>query len=240
MESVLYLLFRPLARLAISKGWRFGDVSDCLRQAYVDAARESAGESGSVSRLSVMTGLQRRDVDRLLQSTRTETARPDPLARLVAQWLARFDGAPLARREGAASFDQLALSIRKDVHPRTMLDALVAAGTVAVHDDEVHLIKHAYVPLEGSEEQTRYLGQNVGDHLSVAVANVVGDQPGYDLAVHYDGLSDEAVEALQALWRARMGPVLQDLNDKAAVLQDESAGTLRFRAGGYFFKGSGE
>ncbi len=124
--------------------------------------------------------------------------------------------------------------IRKDIHPRTSLDALIEAGTVALEGDTVRLLKQAHVPLEGSDEQLRYLGHNVGDHVAVAVGNVLGDPPSYDVAVHYDGLSDAAIAVLRDQWRAHMHAVMQEMNARARELQNDSPGSGRFRAGGYF------
>ena len=235
MRIALESILRPLARLAIAKGIRFADVSERLRRAYFDAAVDVAGENATSSNLSVMTGLQRRDVTRLLKSNdQIDIAAPNPLSRLVALWLVEFDGAPLPQHGSLESFDALARQIRKDIHPRTLLDRLVASGTVGIEGTEVRLLKKAHVPLEGSDEQIRYLGQNVGDHLAAAVGNVLGDPPSFDLAVHYDGLSDDSVSEPQTLWRERMTPVLEELNAKASEYQNQEPGPVRFRAGGYF------
>ncbi|MEO1364986.1 MAG: DUF6502 family protein [Pseudomonadota bacterium] len=234
IHMALDLIFRPLTRLAIAKGVRFADASERLRRAYLFAALQVAGRDVTDSKLSVMTGLQRRDVARLRAEPEEAAPRPDPLSRLVALWLAEHAGAPLSRSGGAVSFDALARRIRKDIHPRTSLDALVAAGTVGLDGDTVRLLKQAYVPLEGSDDQLRYLGQNVGDHMAVAVGNVLGERMSPELAVHYDGLSDAAIETLREMWRDRMGTVLQEMNARALALQDDSPGAGRFRAGGYF------
>lgn len=235
MPDVFDRLFRPIARFAIAKGLRFADVADRMRRAYLHSATELTGSDVTVSRLSMMTGLQRRDISRLLENpVSSEQKLPDQLPRLVAHWLAHFDGAPLPQHGPAGSFAALAKSIHKDVHPRSMLDALVAAGTAVVDAGEVRLLKKAHVPLEGSDAQIDYLGHNVGDHLATAVGNVLGDEPAYDLAVHYNGLSVEAVKELEALWRARMDPVLQELNAKALEYQEKESGPARFRGGGYF------
>jgi len=235
---VLDQLFRPLARLAIARSVRFADAAERLRRAYLTAAVQRAGKDATDSQLSVLTGLQRRDIARLRQLGEADVSlTPDPLSRLVARWLAENDGEPLPRK-GERSFDALARAMRKDIHPRTSLDALLAAGTVVLDGDTVHLVKRAYVPTEGSAEHLRYLADNVGDHLSVAVGNVLGDPSQFELAVHYDGLSAEAVDALHAMWRARMTATLQEVNARARDLQETSAGVARFRAGGYFKEGA--
>ena len=235
IHMALDLIFRPLTRLAIAKGVRFADASERLRHAYIHAALQGEGGNATDSKLSVLTGLQRRDVARLRAQPGEPEHKPDPLSRLVALWKAEYDGAPLMRSGMEASFDALARRIRKDIHPRTCLDALIEAGTVGVDGDIVRLLKHAHVPLEGSEAQLRYLGQNVGDHLSGAVGNVLGEASSFDLAVHYDGLSETAMNALRDMWRDHMDAVLQDMNARALELQNDSPGKGRFRAGGYFW-----
>lgn len=235
MNSVLDHLFRPIARLAIAKGLRFADVADRLRLAFFQSAQDAAGQRASDSRLSVLTGLQRRDIARLKGHAQKPAPAADPLSRLVALWLSRHDGAMLPRH-GEQSFDALARDIRKDIHPRSLLDRLQEAGTVRFDAHTVQLLHRAYVPLAGSEAQLAYLGQNVGDHLSVAVGNVLGEDEAFDLAVHYDGLSPEAAAELDTLWRARLRPVLEEVSARAETLKATSPGTARIRGGGYFHK----
>jgi len=228
-------LLRPLARLALAKGVRFADMAEHMKRAYVDVAFDLAKPKTPVSRISVMTGLQRRDIARLLATPEDRAQkRPDALSKLVALWLARFKGEALPHHGEADSFDALAREIRRDVHPRSLLDELVAAGTVEAEAGVVRLLKAAHVPLKGSEAQIEYLGKNVGDHLAVAVGNVLGDKPAFERAVHYSGLSAEAVKKLEALWQAEMEQVLQVMNARALALQEQQKGPARFRAGGYF------
>ncbi|NOR61658.1 MAG: hypothetical protein GQ535_04075, partial [Rhodobacteraceae bacterium] len=59
MKSTLIHLLRPLARLALAKGVRFADMAEHMKRAYVDVALDSAKPKAPVSRISVMTGLQR-------------------------------------------------------------------------------------------------------------------------------------------------------------------------------------
>ena len=88
--------------------------------------------------------------------------------------------------------------------------------------------------IQGNHDYRQDEPNEPGDHLATAVGNVLGDSPGYDLAVHYDGLSVEAVRALEEVWRLRMEPVLQELNAKALEYQEKENGPARFRGGGYF------
>ena len=236
-------LLLPLAKLLVSKGIPFPEFSDRMKRNFVHAA-EAAGDSVTVSQISIATGLQRRDVSRLRGSDVELKSAPNPLSKVVAAWQTdpafSQDGVPRPlHRSGSNSFDTLARSVLKDVHPKTLLDALVQAGTVSLHGDLCLLVAEAYVPTAGSDEQDEYLARNVGDHLSAAHANTQIPSAGlFERAVHYDGLTKDQVEKLHTLFQRAQMKTLKDLNAQAAAFQTENGdtGTYRFRAGGYFFK----
>lgn len=237
---ILDSLLAPLARLLVARGVLFPDFAERMRAHYVAAAERRAGKATD-SRLSVLTGLQRREVTRL-RGFVPRDERPNHLARLVALWQTdpawSGDGAPLVlpRNGPAPSFEALAWSVRRDVHPRTMLDALTASGTVAVTDDGVRLLKGSYQPLAGSEDQLAYLARNLGDHLGTATANVLAEgPPQFERAVHYGGLSAEQVAELEAFHAEGQMALFQDLSRRAATMKaDGAGGDRRFRAGAYF------
>ena len=118
MNKLFDALLAPIARLAVAKGVLFPQVAERLKHQFLHAAE---GEKTSTdSNVSLMTGLQRRDIGRLRD---LPDEAPDPvnhLARLVMVWRLDFDGQTLAR-SGEISFASLAAMIRKDVHPRSLL-----------------------------------------------------------------------------------------------------------------------
>lgn len=237
MDRVLDALLAPIARLLVARGVPIAEVIERLKLHFVRAARDQAGGRATDSRMAVMTGLQRRDVARLLAAPEAERRKVNHLSRLVALWQTdpRFAGRDLPRN-GEDSFEALAQTIRRDVHPRSMLEQLVQAGTVQIDAaDRVHLRQSSYQPLAGSEEQMAYLADNAGDFLATVTGNVLAQSaPFFERAVHYNGLSKAAVAALDARFREGQMALLLDLNASAARLAEESPGRHRFRAGGYF------
>lgn len=233
MLSVLNHLLAPIARLCVAKGVLFGDVAELLKHQFLKAAETQIAGKVTDSRVSVMTGLQRRDILRLRELPAPQPITVNHLSRLVARWAVQ-GGQPLPRK----SFDDLAQEIRRDVHPATMLAQLVDAGTVGVADDgQVILQSASYQPLAGSGPQLNYLADNAGDFLAAATANVMAEPaPFFERAVHYNQLSPESVATLEAEYRAAQMQVLQAINARAAALQTQDPGTMRFRAGGYFYK----
>lgn len=244
MIESLDALFAPLARFLVARGVRFPDFAERMKAHYVEAACEMGEGRATDSRLSVMTGLHRRDVTRLKGFEPRET-RPNHLARLVALWqteaVYQAEGRPrLLPRSGAEpSFEALARTVLRDVHPRTMLDTLVATGTVALEDDgqTARLLKSSYQPLAGSEDQIAYLTRNMGDHMAAATENVLGRAPPhFERAVHYTGLTAAQVDAIEADYREGQMALFERLSRRAAEMKRSGAGGERFRAGGYFYR----
>lgn len=238
MPGFLDALLAPIARLLVARGVLFGEAAERLKQAYVDAAAARAGERATDSRISVMTGLQRRDVARLRATAVACAPRPvNHLSRLVSVWQTdpRFAGRDLPRKGGEDGFEEIAKSIRRDVHPRTMLDELLAAGTVVLAEDSVRLVQSSFQPLAGSEGQLDYFTANAGDYLTAATANLLSGAPYFERAAHFNHLDAEAVAALDRQFRAGQMALLVELGQTAARLQEEQPGAHRFRAGGWFY-----
>lgn len=230
-------ILRPLARLAVQKGWLFPVVEKRLRHAYIEAAEALDGKGVTDSKVSISTGLQRRDIARLRnEGAPTNTAR-QPLAEIIALWWddPTYDPEGIPVKGSNSSFTNLARSIRKDVHPRTFLDILIENGAVSETGEIVSLNTRSYKPLAGSEDQLAYLAANVGDHLEAAVSNVVEANEYYDMGVHYEGLSGNAIAQLDQHFRARMQQTLEELDSMARSFPAIENGNHRFRAGGYFF-----
>ncbi|MBI5484990.1 MAG: hypothetical protein HY888_11085 [Deltaproteobacteria bacterium] len=252
--EALNRLLLPLARLCLANGVTFATAEEIFKQAFVseaDALQPGAPNHGAVSRISIATGLNRREVTRLTQSkTVSRTTKPPVASEVFARWttnsaLRDQNGVPCAlKRQGPSpSFEALSQSITRDVHPRSVLDELVRLGLVR-HDEEsdsVTLLRSDFIPSSDSRQMLGFLGDNVGDHLGAAVENVICDgHQHFEQAVFGDELSAESVETLRPLvtahWQAlrnAMVPAITDL-----IEADRSAGRVadqRVRIGLYTF-----
>jgi len=113
---------------------------------------------------------------------------------------------------------------------------------VRADGEEVHLLQDRFAPKDDSARMLGFLGNNVGDHLQAAVANVLaeGTPPHLEQAVFADGLSDESVDEFRALMRTQWqtllsaaAPALQKLLDGDRAAQRR--GGRRVRVGLYTF-----
>jgi Family of unknown function (DUF6502) len=242
VEAVLL----PLARLCVAQGLPFDRIEEVLKQAYVDAAREAKRAAGvvgtrDVSQVSMATGLSRREVARLSAHAdsgvgRRGATRPSAVNQLYLRWstakrLRASDGQPLAlpRNGRAPSFESLAQSITRHVHPRSLLDEMLRLGLATLSEDgqTVRLEPGRYVPEKDEAQLFDYLGANVGDHLAAATANVAGrGQRHFEQAIFADELSEATAQAVRQLaarqWSRVLAEVVPEL--ERLVAEDQAAG----------------
>ena len=239
-------VFAPLAQLCLSKGIRIQAVEERLRLAFVQAARDTqpaASSSRVTSRISAATGLTRREVDRLARAPSIAAEAPrSPITELFTRWLSdpALRGAdnkptPLPRQGPAPSFEALAQSVTRDVHPRTLLDELcrLQLATLDPVTDQVALLRDAFVPSGDWSRMLGFLGDNVGDHFRAAVANVLqGGKQQLEQAIFADELSAESLAETATVmtdqWRrllTEVAPQLEKMIEKDRQLgrpQDHS------------------
>jgi hypothetical protein len=258
--AALRAVLRPLAELAIAQGLAYPALEEMVKQAVVDVADRAHADQlphRRVSRVSTTTGINRREVTRLIQVLREGRAGRPPqrhslATEVFARWLTNPKycdrrGLPraLPRQAGAQrkpSFEALAQSVTRDVHPRSLLDELVRLNLAEVNpkNDSVKLVRDAFVPRGDMVRMLRVLGSNVGDHFAAAVANVLADgTKHFEQAVFADGLTQESIKQahrlVQQQWQTLLQAAVPEL--EAMVERDRKTGaaTRRLRLGLFSF-----
>jgi hypothetical protein len=262
LVRALQYLLRPLVRLLLLNHVTYPVFCNLLKGIYVEmgVGEFSSGEQRlSDSRLSLLTGIHRKDIKRL-RAEPAQEYRPPPSvslgARLVAQWTGAGpfldeNGRPLvlARLEGssgAPSFADLVSSVSTDIRPRSVLDEWLRLGIVEIEDDQrVRLRVEAFVPEKGFDEKSHYFGRNLHDHIAAAAHNLEArGLPMLERSVYYDRLSPESVQELADLSERLGMEALQKVNRRAMRLQKKDASgraaRLRMNFGIYFFHGTGK
>lgn len=234
----LQYVMRPLVRLMLRKGVTFNSFVNLLKEIFVEVAEREFrldGKPPSDSRISLLTGVHRKDVRRLrAQEVQDEACLPEAVsfgAHLVSIWLnhAPFCEQPgeprplprLASVGGERSFDGLVAALSTDIRARVVLDEWLRLGIVKVDEqDQVHLETRAFVPQRGFEEKIAYFRHNLHDHASAAVYNLTETgEPLFERSVHYDSLSLAGVSQLRDAVHAEGMQVLLALNQLAAELE---------------------
>ncbi len=225
-----------MLRLLIRSGITFPVFAERVRGLYVEVAAETLGNgtARTDSRLSLLTGVHRKEIRRLREEAGTAPAVP-PVVTLSSQIIARWVGLPaytdaagaprpLPRSAAgeAASFEQLVSSVTTDVRPRTVLDDWLSQGLVRLDDEgAVVLDARAYLPRPGSEEQLYYFARNLHDHIAAASANIRGATPAFlDRAVHYDRLPPAIAAEMERFGRDAAQRMLIEVNRHVLALLD--------------------
>lgn len=242
--QALRRVMRPLVRLMLRKGVTYTYFSDMVKGVFVEiaAAEFRLDEKPPTdSRISLITGVHRKDVRRLREGAPDLAGTlPQALtlgAHLVSIWMNRapFCDSPgrpsplprLASVGGEQSFDSLVASASKDIRARVVLDEWLRLGVVRMDDqDRVHLQTRAFVPQKGFDEKAAYFGHNIHDHACAAVHNLTVDGPPFfERSVHYDSLSPMGVEEIRAVVSTEGMEALMRFNELASALEARDAVT---------------
>jgi len=243
ISAIRYLL-RPLIRLLLSHGISFQVFNELVKSAYVKVAETEfrlASKAQTDSRISLLTGIHRREISRL----RNEPATGINLSQhssMSALLLTIWNGDPeyldkhgspvplprLANKEDGPSFEAMAQSVSKDFRSRVVLDEWLRQGIVTLDgDDRVHLAADAFVQPQDLEEKIFYLGQNIHDHLAATVHNLAGNKPPFlERCVYYDKLSADSARELAEYSRLAGMRALHSVNKRAVELQKHDHGQL--------------
>ena len=254
---LLQRLLRPLVRLILTKGFTYPMLLDLLKSVYVRIAKEEFtldAKRQTDSRISLLTGVHRKDVRRLAH----ETSGPDSMpanvslgSQLIALWMSGPEyldkrGHPrrlprVAGKGARASFEALVTSQSKDIRPRAVLDEWQRLGIVHVdEEDRVCLNVEGFVPEKGFDEKAYYVGHNVHDHLAAGAHNLLDIKPPFlERSVYSDQISEASAQELAELCRELGMQILQTVVRRAQELEARDAAnntaTTRMNFGIYFF-----
>jgi Family of unknown function (DUF6502) len=258
LVQALRLVLRPLVRVMLAQGITFAYVAELLKSLMVEVADQNFrldGRPPTDSRVSLLSGVHRKDVNRLRGAESVADTKMPSIVSLGAQLAAQWLGNPLYLDEhgqpkalpryisegGPASFEGLVMGVNSDIRSRVVLDEWLRLGVVHLDEERrVCLNTQAFVPAKGFDEKAFYFGHNLHDHAAAAAHNLLGlDSPLMERSVHYSGLSAQSVEQLAAQSKELGMQALLAVNKTAMDLEKaDSAGDAppqRMTFGIYFY-----
>jgi hypothetical protein len=236
-------LLRPLVRLMLAHQITYTYLAGLLKEIFVDVAERDfplERKAQTDSRVSLLTGIHRKDVRRLRGQAAEDARAPATLSlgsQIVARWTSRPEyldeegqPRPLPRQSpegGGESFEGLVESVSRDIRPRAVLDEWLRLGVAHLDGSgRVALDRAAFVPSRGFDEKAFYFGRNLRDHIAAGAHNLLaGDPPFVDRSVYYDGLSSDSVQELEELSEQKGMEALQAVNRRAMELQERDRGS---------------
>ncbi len=261
LVKALRHVLRPIVRLLLAKGVGYPTLSDLLKEIYVNVAQREFGLPGkgqTDSRITLLTGVHRKDVKRLRETEPEELEAPEAVSlgmRVVSAWstppYTNAEGMPaplqrLASQDAKKSFESLVASVSKDIRARALLDEWLRLGVVRIDEqNRVILDTAAFVPSGDMEQQAFYLGHNLHDHAAAAVANMMAGRGLYlERSVHHDGLEAATVIDLANEAERSGMRLLHSLNRKSLAARGggkrKGRDTGRYTFGIYFYSEAGD
>ncbi len=252
LRNAAVRLLRPLVRILLRRGMPYQFLADVVKQVYVEVAREDfaiPGRKVSDSRVSILTGLSRKEVLRLRRLPTGDNERLaekyNRAARVISAWRSdrrfldtrgRPAALPLEGRD--QSFASLVHAYGADVPLRAVTDELIRVGVVKpLKDGRLRLVARAYVPAGAEDEKIDILGRDVADLISTIDHNLEAErhEAFVQRKVAYDNLPGECLSELRDLSSREAQRLLERLDAWLARRdRDRSPTTIgsgRHRAG---------
>jgi hypothetical protein len=237
LVHTLRSVLRPLARILFRAGVRFDEFVELLRGIYVEITIRDALDAGqkiSTGRISILSGVSKRDVDRLI-STDDWLRIPKPtdaaaLAAILHRWhtdsafLGPY-GVPLElplTGQGGRNFTDLVVGSPIAIDATNAFEQLLAAKMIAKSGDtHVKVMSRSYVmPEPLSAEMLEHFGSAMTNLASTLNFNMTPSQKSKRLERSVfpdDGLPDELREEFDQFVRDRAQELISDVDDWLAA-----------------------
>ncbi|MDY6994016.1 MAG: DUF6502 family protein [Pseudomonadota bacterium] len=222
-------LLRPLVRILLRYGIPFGSFMELAKHIYVEIAVEHfalPNRKQTDSRISVLTGLTRKEVKQIrnssLETVTDTTARYHRAARVISGWIQDRSfldgwGAPaiLSLEGEGPTFSKLVNQYSGDIPVRAILDELLRVNAIErLEDGRLRLIQPAYIPSSSDVDKLAILGTDVALLIETIEHNLFNPtEPAYfQRKVAYDNLPQEAVAQLATMTHEQGHHLLKELN----------------------------
>lgn len=209
VRAITSKLLKPIARFALSRGLKLQELIDSLKSACLEVATEDLKKRGTevnTSRLSVVTGLQRKEIRKLLSTDTPPVGSLNLLNRIIGQWRSdpRFTSEagqprPLECEGAESEFVDLVHAVSVDVNPYTVLFGLEQAGAVQRVGKEARLIHRVYDTSKDILNGLELLAQD-SDRLHEAVSENLFTQPAIPnlhVTTRYDNICVEHLDEIR-------------------------------------------
>jgi len=190
-QTLMFLgaALEPVIRLMLRAGVTWKEFSELSKAKFVDVATADFGIRGrptNASRVAILTGLDRRDVKRLRETTEVMPAKgyQSKASQILSAWhhepgFAHADGHPaaLAVEGDGATFTELMRRYAPALPVVAMIKELKSAGAIEeLRDGRLRALKRAYVPSGVSAERLRLWSSVLSDVANTIEHNLTHDE----------------------------------------------------------------
>jgi len=228
-------LLRPLVRILLGNGVTYAEFSEVVKTSFVTIAAQEfrvPGKKMSKARIAIVTGLTRKEVQRLTAIDQEERfnlrTNLNRITRVLSGWHTDPDytgpyGVPLEIRYDSdvpndVTFVRLVQRYSGDMTPRAMLDELLRVNSVIETDqDWFKVLRRTYVPEALAPDSLERLGRGVHDYVHTMEVNLNKPRPGAGLFERFvapeSGLREEDLPEFDYYIREKCQELLEEIDN---------------------------
>ena len=192
IQTTTIRILKPLVKILLRNGIAYGTFADLARKIYVDTGFEEAerrNQKQTVSNVSIITGINRKEVSRLREAlvfdTDNSLKKFNRTVRVLAGWqhddeFLDEDHEPrdLLLEGEAGSFTSLVRRYSGDMPVVAMLNALLDRGNIRVIDNgNIQLINSNFLPASDSDKKLEILGIDTAEFIETIDHNICVEHP---------------------------------------------------------------
>ncbi|MGI9235942.1 MAG: DUF6502 family protein [Woeseiaceae bacterium] len=250
LRSSCRALLRPIASIVLKCGMTWREFSELSKSVFVSVATDEFGIRGrptNVSRVSILTGISRKEVKRqrelLAEPEIGISPKTTDASRLLSGWYQHPDyvdaeGRPLALPGGGPkpSFHSLFEHFGGDTPQQTLVRELLKAGSIEENEQGQYVAKRRYhMPVEMDPGSIRVFGTNLFDHANTLCKNITSrteDRWLEGFAID-DQIHPDAIEDFRDFLDKRGQHFLEEIDDWLSQhrLDSNESGTTPVRLG---------
>jgi hypothetical protein len=216
--NILKILLRPVVRFALRRGIKVRAIVEELKSLLVEEAQHELYRSNqelTVSKLSVMTGLQRREVQRISDPTTESPQHLDLMTRIIGMWTTHEHFSRGAKPhslsfEGPSSdFAELVKRVSMDLNASTVLFEMERLGLVRRTGAELELLWNAYQISGDSDDAYTLLERDIRSLVESVDHNIISASPipNLHISTHFDNVSISEAKTIRE-WLLTKGAAL--------------------------------
>ncbi|MBN8549195.1 MAG: hypothetical protein J0M12_07780 [Deltaproteobacteria bacterium] len=209
LMKLLALVLRPAVRFCLRHSLRLQDFLECGKTVFIDESAAILREQDlkiNTSRISLMTGVHRRDVARIREYGLQLHYEQDLITKTLGLWQTGERFLTKSRQPRTLSvegpnpeFAALVLSVSKDMNPASVLFELQRIGAIEVSNGAARLTVQSYVPKGEPLKGFAILSNDAEDLTQTVEENVLRDPevPQFHARTEYDNVRPEAIPELK-------------------------------------------
>ncbi len=202
-NKLLKLIARPFVSFALRHGLKIQVLSETIKISFLNEAiriLEDKDENITVAKLAVMTGIHRRDINRIYVEDRPKTISIDLISKVIGEWTlnkkyqtksGKYKDLSFEGRE--SEFTQLVQKVSRELKPGMILFELERSGNVERKGKLLKLVNKAFVNNKNISQNFEMLAGDLEDLILSVEQNNHAEQE--DLNLHAKTLFDNIPES---------------------------------------------